>query len=183
MTARWMVAMLALSMTACSGTDGGDAGAASDIGTAPAGGAVAIAELRTAVGTPAGRVRATESAGTIRVTIEAKGLPPGAHGVHVHTTGLCEGPKFESAGPHWNPTSRQHGTDNPQGSHAGDLPNLTIAADGSGTLDMALPAGTMAGLLDADGAAFLVHAKADDLKTDPSGASGDRIACGVFAAG
>ena len=90
--------------------------------------------------------------------------------------------KFESAGGHWNPGSTQHGLENPKGAHAGDMPNLTAADDGTGSLTFTLKGGTMAQLLDADGSAFVVHAGQDDQKTDPSGNSGDRIACGVFAA-
>ena len=148
-----------------------------------AGGRVAVAQLTTAAGAPAGRATATEVAGGLRVTLDARGTPPGTHGAHVHTTGRCDPPGFESAGPHWNPTGAKHGSLNPQGPHAGDLPNVQIGNDGRGTLGITLPGATMAGLLDADGAAFIVHAAADDLQTDPSGNSGARITCGVFAPG
>jgi Cu-Zn family superoxide dismutase len=142
----------------------------------------AVAMLQTADGQPAGRATAAEAPGGLAITLNVEGLAPGEHGVHVHTTGSCEPPKFESAGGHWNPTERQHGLDNPQGHHAGDMPNLTVAADGTGTLEYTLAGATLAGLLDADGSAFVVHAMGDDQKTDPSGDSGDRIACGVFSA-
>lgn len=140
----------------------------------------AIATLRTAAGGPAGTASAAEESGALSLTLRLEGLPPGVHGVHVHTVGKCDGPKFESAGSHWNPADKQHGLKNPQGHHAGDMPNLTIAADGGGTLTYLLRGATMAGLLDGDGSAMVVHAAADDQKTDPSGNSGDRIACGVF---
>ncbi|HEU0065646.1 MAG TPA: superoxide dismutase family protein [Sphingomonas sp.] len=149
-------------------------------GAAPAA-ASAVATLQTAGGANVGRAVATEENGGIRIMLDARALPPGQHGVHVHTTGRCDGPGFETAGPHWNPTSMSHGTQNPAGPHAGDLPNLNVAADGSGTMSMMLPAGSLDAMLDADGAAFVVHAAADDLRTDPSGNSGGRIACGVFA--
>lgn len=142
----------------------------------------AVAMLQTADGKSAGTATATETPDGLAIALNVEGIAAGEHGVHVHTTGSCEPPKFESAGGHWNPTERQHGLDNPQGHHAGDMPNLTVAADGTGKLDYTLAGGTLAGLLDADGAAFVVHAKRDDQKTDPSGDSGDRIACGVFAA-
>ena len=119
----------------------------------------------------------------MRVSLDASKLPPGTHGAHVHTTGRCDGPDFTTAGGHWNPTGMKHGTQNPMGPHAGDLPNLIVGADGRGSVAITLPSGTMAGLMDADGAAFVIHAGADDLKTDPSGNSGGRIACGVFEAG
>jgi superoxide dismutase, Cu-Zn family len=147
------------------------------------GSAEALATLRTSAGAEAGRATARTEGERVRVTIDARGLPPGVHGAHVHTVGRCDAPDFASAGPHWNPTGAQHGTENPAGAHAGDLPNLTVAADGSGTLSMMLPAGTLETMLDADGAALVIHATADDLRTDPSGNSGGRIACGVFQRG
>lgn len=144
----------------------------------------ATAEIRDPAGTVVGSATATVEADGLHVLVEAKGLPQGAHGAHVHTAGLCEGPKFESAGPHWNPTSRQHGRDNPEGAHLGDLPNLEIGADGTGRVEFTVPGGAVSGgtnaLLDADGASIVIHAKADDYKTDPSGNSGDRVACGIF---
>lgn len=146
-------------------------------------GATATATLATANGQPAGRATATQTAQGIRVSLEGAGLPPGQHGAHVHTVGRCDGPAFESAGPHWNPTDTEHGSENPAGPHGGDMPNLQVAADGSGTLSFDLPAGSFDQLLDADGAAMMIHADADDLRTDPSGNSGGRIACGVFQRG
>jgi len=145
-------------------------------------GARAVAMLRTADGADVGRATATEVSGGLRITVDASGMPPGTHGAHVHTTGKCDGPDFASAGGHWSPTSMKHGSMNPQGPHEGDLPNLVIGADGRGTIGVTVPGATMAGLLDADGSALVVHAKPDDLMTDPSGNSGGRVACGVFAA-
>ncbi|MFS0771676.1 superoxide dismutase family protein [Sphingomonas sp. 1P08PE] len=140
----------------------------------------ATAMLRTAANADAGRATATEVEGGLRFTLDARGLPPGTHGAHVHMVGRCDAPDFTTAGGHWNPTSRQHGTMNPQGPHEGDLPNLIIGTDGRGTIGVTIPGATMAGLLDTDGGAMVVHANPDDLKTDPSGNSGGRIACGVF---
>lgn len=117
-----------------------------------------------------------------RVIVVASAMPPGDHGLHIHTVGLCEGPAFASAGPHWNPDMKMHGRDNPMGSHRGDLPNLQVGTDGTGTVSFDLP-GEATALLDADGASIVVHAAPDDYKTDPSGNSGGRIACGVFKAG
>ena len=116
----------------------------------------------------------------IMISLNAEGIPQGQHGVHIHTTGTCEAPNFESAGGHWNPTNQQHGLDDPAGQHAGDMPNLEIEEDGRGTLEYTLRGGTFDGLLDEDGSAFIIHSTADDQVTDPSGNSGDRIACGVF---
>ncbi len=143
---------------------------------------MATASLRTAAGADVGTVTATEMAGGIQIRIDARAMPAGMHGAHVHAIGRCDAPDFTTAGGHWNPMGKQHGTSNPAGPHAGDAPNLTIGADGSGSVTIMLPAGTMDGLLDADGSAFVIHANADDYKTDPSGNSGGRIACGVFTA-
>lgn len=152
-----------------------------DLGEATPGGRTATASLRTAPGTDVGRVTATEVAGGLRFAIDGNSMPPGTHGAHVHLAGRCDAPGFESAGAHWNPSGRQHGTQNPAGPHEGDLPNLIVGTDGRGTLAVTVPGATMTGLLDADGSAFIVHANADDLRTDPSGNSGGRIACGVFS--
>ena len=153
-----------------------------DTGTPMAGGQRATATLTTANGVDVGRATATEVAGGVRFTLDAKAMPPGTHGAHIHTVGRCDAPDFTTAGGHWNPTGTKHGSMNPQGPHEGDLPNLIIGTDGRGTIGMTIPGATMAGLLDADGAAFVVHAGPDDLMTDPAGNSGGRIACGVFQA-
>jgi Cu-Zn family superoxide dismutase len=167
-------AVLAMTLTGCK----------DDLHTgAPlANGARAVAILHTADGADVGRATATEVAGGLRFTIDAKGLPAGTHGAHVHTIGRCDGPDFTTAGGHWNPTAKKHGSMNAQGPHEGDLPNLIVGTDGRGTIGITIPGATMAGLLDADGSALVVHANPDDLMTDPSGNSGGRIACGVFGA-
>ncbi|MEI9851689.1 MAG: superoxide dismutase family protein [Sphingomonas sp.] len=142
----------------------------------------ARAVLHTADGADAGTALVEEVPGGLKVTVTAKGLPTGIHGVHIHTTGKCDAPGFTTAGGHWNPAGKQHGMQNPMGAHAGDLPNLEVAADGTATLSFTETGATYEALLDEDGAALVVHAGADDLKTDPSGNSGARIACGVFEA-
>ena len=142
-----------------------------------------------ASGQSIGTVRAWQTAGGTTFRIDASGLPHGVHGLHVHAVGRCDPPTFETAGPHWNPTARRHGMNNPQGPHAGDLPNVTVAANGvlgetvtlSGA-DLTTPPGVPGALLDADGAALVIHAQADDNVTDPSGSSGPRIACAVLTA-
>lgn len=159
---------------------GGLAAAKDRIGAPIAGGRTATALLKTADGKDAGHATAREVKGGLRITIEATGLPAGQHGAHVHTTGACDAPDFKTAGGHWNPTGHQHGSMNPQGPHEGDLPNLAIGKNGRGVLGVNLPGATMDGLLDADGSAIVIHADVDDMKTDPSGNSGARIACGVF---
>ncbi len=142
----------------------------------------AQADLRTADGADVGKAAVEEIDGALRVIVDVQGLPPGLHGVHLHTIGKCDPPDFASAGGHWNPSAHQHGVHNPMGPHMGDLPNLSVGADGKGHLEFTLAGGTFAGLLDEDGAALVVHANADDLKTDPSGNSGARIACGALGA-
>lgn len=104
-------------------------------------------------------------------------LPPGEHGMHLHEVGQCRPPKFETAGAHWNPAGRQHGHANPQGAHAGDLGNIRIDGAGNGAASVAIPAG-LGG--HPTGLSLVIHAKADDEKTDPSGNSGDRVACAVL---
>jgi Cu-Zn family superoxide dismutase len=101
-------------------------------------------------------------------------LPPGRHAIHFHESAKCEPPAFESAGPHFNPEARKHGLFNPDGPHAGDVNNFTVRKDGKARATL------VAARMTLDGAAALViHAQADDLKTDPAGNSGDRIACGT----
>lgn len=153
-----------------------------DVGAPLPGGATATALLATATGAPVGRATVTEVAGGLRYTLDVKNMPVGTHGAHVHMVGRCDAPDFVSAGGHWNPTAMKHGSMNAQGPHEGDLSNLIVGSDGRGTLGVTIPGGTMAALLDADGAAVVIHAAADDLKTDPSGNSGARIACGVLQA-
>jgi Cu-Zn family superoxide dismutase len=116
------------------------------------------------------------------VGISLAGLPPGLHGLHFHETGRCTPPDFASAGGHFNPTSRRHGLANPDGPHLGDLPNLLVQPDGSADttfrLDPVLLQPGPLSLLRPEGAAIVVHAGPDDQRSDPSGGSGDRIACG-----
>ncbi len=144
-----------------------------------------VAELHKADGTLAARAMVFVGGGPIQVRIQAAGLAPGQYGAHIHAVGRCDGPGFESAGPHWNPTARHHGSLNAQGPHLGDLPNLEIGADGHGRVEFAIPGELQGGehpLFDADGAAIVLHAAPDDYRTDPAGNSGARIACAVLSA-
>lgn len=141
------------------------------------------ATLRLANGLPAGTAQLFSNGSEVTLSVAAVGLTPGVHGAHLHTTGKCDTPDFTTAGGHLNPANRQHGHDNPAGAHLGDLPNLTIGDSGAGTVSVKLN-GTrdevLASLFDGDGTAIVVHAAADDYRTDPSGNSGARIACGVL---
>ena len=136
--------------------------------------------LINASGQTIGTVRAWQTAGGVTFRINASGLPHGVHGVHVHAVGKCDPPDFASAGPHWNPTGKKHGMSNPAGPHAGDLPNVVVKANGVLGATLVLSAASMSSLIDADGAALVIHAAADDNMTDPSGNSGARIACAVL---
>ena len=137
-------------------------------------------------GRPVGTVTLSEDPNGVTIKVDASAIPAGTHGIHLHQKGLCEGPKFESAGAHWNPENKQHGRDNPMGAHLGDLANFEIGEAGTASTSFLVSGVTLSGatnaLADADGTSLVVHAKADDYKTDPSGNSGDRVACAVLAA-
>ncbi len=115
--------------------------------------------------------------------VNLSGIAPGTHGFHLHTTGTCTTPDFQSAGGHLNPTNNEHGSLNPQGKHLGDLPNIEVNANGSVTTEVAIDHSRdalMTALFDNDGTAVMVHSGADDYRTNPSGDAGSRIACGVL---
>jgi Cu-Zn family superoxide dismutase len=132
-------------------------------------------------GQTVGTVRMWETPGAVSFRVEGNGFAVGRKGLHVHGVGRCDTPAFTSAGPHWNPVGRQHGLSNPAGPHAGDLPNVPIAANGTLRETVVLSGASLASLRDADGSALVLHAREDDNVTDPSGNSGDRIACAVLS--
>lgn len=113
------------------------------------------------------------------VQLDNGALTPGQHGMHIHAIGKCTPPEFTSAGPHLNPGNKQHGLENPEGAHEGDLPSFVANAAGGGEMSFTFR-GTLDSLFDVDGAAFVIHADPDDMKTDPSGNSGTRLLCGVI---
>jgi superoxide dismutase, Cu-Zn family len=124
--------------------------------------------------------------GEVTVSVSLNGLPEGTHGVHLHTTGDCSASDFTSAGGHLNPMGNQHGSQNPQGAHLGDLPNAVISSAGVGTVSTILhgsSAAVIPQIFDADGTALVVHEGADDYMSDPAGDAGSRVACGVFSRG
>ncbi|HXZ12993.1 MAG TPA: superoxide dismutase family protein [Candidatus Sulfotelmatobacter sp.] len=144
----------------------------------------AHADIVNAQGQKIGTAQFVASGTGVRVDLDVAQLPPGTHGVHIHAVGKCEGPDFKTAGGHLNPDAKQHGKDNPNGPHAGDMPNLTVGADGKAKTSLIAPGVTLdAGpnsLFHDGGTAIVIHEKEDDYKTDPSGNSGARIACGVI---
>jgi Cu-Zn family superoxide dismutase len=153
-------------------------------GTVWAVGERAAAPLRNAEGQVLGMAIFTQEAQGVRISVTVKGLSPGEHGIHIHSVGKCEPPDFLSAGPHFNPTNKKHGLTNPEGPHAGDLPNLVVGEDGSAVYEhitdrVTLTPGELS-LFDEDGSSLVIHAGPDDQMTDPAGNSGARVLCGVI---
>ena len=140
--------------------------------------------LKDSDGNSVGTAELIEEEDALRIMVDAKNLPEGTHGFHFHEKGVCEAPDFESAGGHFNPTGASHGLDHEDGPHAGDLPNLEVGPDGTVKEEffvdnLTLLAGEENSLFHEGGTSLVIHAEADDGKTQPSGNSGDRIACGV----
>lgn len=139
--------------------------------------------LKNQEGKKVGQAQFLQTARGVRIIVEATGLKPGEHGMHIHETGKCTPPDFKSAGKHFNPFGKEHGFDNPKGPHAGDLPN--VIAEENGTVQtevvakyVTLKKGNKASLFDANGSALVIHAKPDDYKSQPAGNAGARIICG-----
>lgn len=148
---------------------------------------MAWAELRDPSGESVGSAVLREEDGQVRLVVQASGLTPGRHGVHVHAVGRCESPGFQSAGGHFNPLDKQHGLESAAGPHAGDLPSLEADARGRAEYVAVTPRLTLGpgptSIFDADGSALVIHAAEDDQRTDPTGNSGNRVLCGVIVAG
>jgi superoxide dismutase, Cu-Zn family len=144
----------------------------------------ARAEIKNAQGKSVGTASLRETKNGLLIIVKAKGLPEGLHAVHIHSVGKCEGPAFTSAGGHFNPLNKKHGLENPAGPHAGDLPDMYVEKNGEGRYEVLMDRITLGSgetsIFDADGSAIVIHVTADDNVTDPTGNSGDRIACGVI---
>jgi Cu-Zn family superoxide dismutase len=144
--------------------------------------------LKDAMGKEVGTAKLSDGPGGkgVKIDLALKNLPAGEHAVHFHMTGKCEAPAFTTAGGHFNPTNAHHGMNNPESPkpHAGDMPNFTVKANGTAKLSIDNAAVTLGdganSVFAGGGTALVIHAKADDLKSDPSGNAGDRIACGVI---
>jgi Cu-Zn family superoxide dismutase len=144
----------------------------------------ARADLKDSAGKSVGRAALRERGNGVIISINVQRLPQGLHAVHVHSVGKCEGPAFTSAGGHFNPLNKKHGFKNPDGPHAGDLADMVVNQDGTGRYEVFVESITLGAgensVFDADGSAIIIHATADDNLTDPTGNSGDRIACGMI---
>ncbi|NVD44660.1 superoxide dismutase family protein [Qipengyuania atrilutea] len=144
---------------------------------------IGTAMIMSSTGAQLGTATLLENGNSLSVSVEVAGLPPGSHGFHLHTTGRCEAPDFQSAGGHLNPANKSHGIYSPNGAHLGDLPNLQVSDNGTAAQTFSLVGNNVnseAAIFDADGTAVMIHAGADDYRTDPAGDAGSRIACGVL---
>ena len=168
---------IASSTLACGGTNPAPATSASQATSV-------TVKLINASGDSIGTTRLSPDRAGVRITLAVSGLSAGEHAIHVHQTAQCDGPAFTSAGGHFNPDQKHHGLSNPDGPHAGDMPNFTVDAAGRSTATIVAPGVTLDdgphSVFTGGGTALVIHEKADDMKSDPAGNAGARIACGVI---
>jgi len=157
--------------------------AQADAGAPAAAPATTTVNLIDAKNKAVGTAQLTQTAHGVLIAVDLHGLKPGMHAIHIHETAKCEPPSFKSAGGHDNPGKKQHGFMNAEGAHAGDLPNIEVPANGKVKAELLAHDETLEGpdgLFAGDGSALVIHAKADDYKSQPAGDAGDRVACGVI---
>ncbi len=142
-------------------------------------------EMHDGQGNSVGTAELTPAPMGVNIRLNLTNLPPGVHGIHIHAVAKCEGPAFTTAGGHFNPDMKHHGLENPEGPHAGDIPNITVGPQGTVMTSILAPGVTMGddphSIFSSGGTALVIHAMPDDMKTDPAGNAGARIACGVIA--
>jgi Cu-Zn family superoxide dismutase len=144
----------------------------------------ATATLKNPDGKDVGHATFAAKKGGVKIQVTVAGLSPGKHGIHLHEVGKCDPPDFKSAGAHVNPAERHHGLENPEGPHAGDLPNLFVGTDGKAKASFTAKGVSLSdgkgSLLGPEGSAIVIHAAPDDMRTDPAGNSGARVVCGII---